>query len=51
MNHSEYAALHFLRNTQALATDPTFNLADWSGTILIVSLAVLVFVCMLVGNE
>jgi hypothetical protein len=51
MNYSEQVALQFLQKTHAWVTDPTFNLADWSATICILSLAVLVFVCSLAASE
>jgi hypothetical protein len=51
MNYSEQLAFQYLRKTQALTVDPTFNLADWSATILMLSLAVFVFVCMLTASD
>jgi hypothetical protein len=51
MNYSEQAALQFLNKTRLMVSDPAFNLADWSVTIFILSLAVLVFVCSLHVSE
>lgn len=46
MNHSEKLALEYVEKTRAMMSDPAYLLSDWSSTILIVAIALLVFVCV-----
>jgi hypothetical protein len=51
VNYSEQLAFRYLANTHALVSEPAFTMPDWSTTIFMLSLAVLVFVCMLTASE
>jgi len=51
VNYSEQLAFQYLAKTRAMVADPAFTMVDWSTTIFMVSLAVLVFVCMLAASE
>lgn len=46
MNYSEKLALAYVEKTRSMMADPTYLLADWSSTILILAVALLVFVCI-----
>jgi hypothetical protein len=46
MNYSEKLALDYVEKTRVMMSDPTYLLADWSSTILIVAVALLLFVCV-----
>jgi hypothetical protein len=46
MNYSEKLALAYVEKTRDMMSDPAYLLADWSSTILIVAVALLLFVCM-----
>lgn len=46
MNHSEKLALEYVEKTRAMMADPAYLTSDWSSTILIVAIALLVFVCV-----
>jgi hypothetical protein len=46
MNHSEKLALEYVEKTRAMMLDPTYLVSDWSSTILIVAVALLLFVCV-----
>lgn len=46
MNYSEKLALAYVEKTRSMMSDPTYLLADWSSTILILAVALLLFVCV-----
>jgi hypothetical protein len=46
MNHSEKLALEYVEKTRAMMSDPAWLLSDWSSTILIIAVALLLFVCV-----
>jgi hypothetical protein len=46
MNYSEKLALEYVAKTRNMMSDPTYLLSDWSSTILIVAVALLLFVCV-----
>jgi hypothetical protein len=46
MNYSEKLALAYVEKTRDMMTDPGYLLSDWSSTILMVAVALLLFVCV-----
>ena len=46
MNYSEKLALEYVEKTRVMMSDPSYLMADWSSTIMIIAVALLVFVCI-----
>jgi hypothetical protein len=46
MNYSEKLALEYVEKTRVMMSDPVYLLSDWSSTIMILAVALLLFVCV-----
>jgi hypothetical protein len=46
MNYSEKLALEYVEKTRVMMSDPSYLMSDWSSTILIIAVALLLFVCV-----